>query len=651
MQEGAYITEGPRDWQIFQQTGGSAAISIRGTKVNPQGKRGNVFVRVTEEDTGVPVIPWQQADAEDEGHWDICLRGVPAGGLYRIETCLKLAGETAVEWSLRGDMVHHAGVGDVFVIAGQSNSAGYGKDFIYDPPEPGVHLFRNNMNWDMASHPFNDSTRTAHEVNSEAANSGNSPYLAFARRLKKALGYPIGLIQASLGGSPLSQWNPEEDGSLYRSMLKTIAAAGNVKGVLWYQGCSDAAPLLADTYLERFTAMVSRLRSDLANPGLVFLTVQLNRYTAPETGKTGEYWNTVREAQRLAALTVENVFVVPSTDLGLSDAIHISAAGNMVLGERIAAAALLCLYKKPFGYAAPDIKAVVKTAPDTVEMHFAPVLDRLYAYDAAPAQVPFDFQDEKGPLEPESYAVSKNVISFRFNRAFEGSAWANGLSGQNPRGIPPVDFATHAPVLAFNRFPAEVLPNPPGAEGYSIETWEGFRMDTFNLKGILSGKSCKTMIVYPAKPAPGRPWVWRAEFFGAFPWADLALLRAGWHVAYCSLSDLYGAPQAVEGMKNFHSLITGTWGLSGKPAIFGFSRGGLYAVNYAYRYPGDISCLYLDAPVLDIRSWPGGFNRYPRSGPEWEQCKEAYGLTDESAASFSDSPLNRAPFLAEKGIP
>lgn len=41
------------------------------------------------------------------------------------------------------DTIHHIGVGDLYVIAGQSNAAGYGKDSIYNPSEIEVHLLRN----------------------------------------------------------------------------------------------------------------------------------------------------------------------------------------------------------------------------------------------------------------------------------------------------------------------------------------------------------------------------------------------------------------------------------------------------------------------------------------------------------------------------
>jgi hypothetical protein len=460
MKNGAYIEKGPQGWQVLQQSNGRADIHLEGAKITAPGEDAAIYARVVDEDSGTPLIPWQKAGNEGYSGWTICLKDIPAGGLYRVETCLSPQGNAAIEWSLRGDMIHHLGIGDVFVIAGQSNAAGYGKDFIYDPPEPGLHLLRNNMRWDMASHPFNESTGTLHDINNEGGNPGHSPYLAFARSLKKALGYPIGLIQTSLGGSPLSAWNPEEDGGLYRNMLDVITATGSgVKGILWYQGCSDTAPLsAAASYFERFQAMVSHLRQDVGSRDLPILTVQLNRHTAPSTKESDEGWSIVREEQRLAAQKIAGVYIVPSTDLGLSDAIHNSAAGNVVLGERLAAAALKSLYGKPFGYTAPDITGAEGSAADTIELRFAPVYDRLYTYEVPPSALPFDITDDSGPLEAAEYSIRGETISLRLNRPLSGGAFVSGLSGQNPRGITPVDNATHCPMLSFNRFPIKVVP-------------------------------------------------------------------------------------------------------------------------------------------------------------------------------------------------
>ena len=84
------------------------------------------------------------------------------------------------------------------------------------------------------------------------------------------------------------------------------------------------------------------------------------------------------------------------------------------------------------------------------------------------------------------------------------------------------------------------------------------------------------------------------------------MLQEGYFLLYYKVSDMYGCPQAVEYMRHFHTYVTKEFDLYPKPVLFGFSRGGLYAVNYAAAYPQEVDALYLDAPVLDIRSWPGG---------------------------------------------
>jgi len=155
-----------------------------------------------------------------------------------------------------------------------------------------------------------------------------------------------------------------------------------------------------------------------------------------------------------------------------------------------------------------------------------------------------------------------------------------------------------------------------------------------------------TIVVEPKEALPGKPWVWRMEFFGAFPSVDAALLEAGYHVVYHSVSDLYGCPWAISELGRFQEWVQAEYGLSDKPALFGFSRGGLYAVNYALTYPARVGLLYLDAPVLDFRSWPG--QRYP---DEWKQCLESYGLTEETARTYRGTPLDRAAEVAALNIP
>lgn len=86
-------------------------------------------------------------------------------------------------------------------------------------------------------------------------------------------------------------------------------------------------------------------------------------------------------------------------------------------------------------------------------------------------------------------------------------------------------------------------------------------------------------------------------------------------------------------------------------ALFGFSRGGLYAFRYAVTWPEDVLALYLDAPVLDIRSWPGGKGAGIGDPACWEECKRWYCLDEHSAWFFRDNPLDRIDELVRTGIP
>ena len=158
-------------------------------------------------------------------------------------------------------------------------------------------------------------------------------------------------------------------------------------------------------------------------------------------------------------------------------------------------------------------------------------------------------------------------------------------------------------------------------------------------------------LIVPDAPAKRRPWVWRAEFFGAFDSVDRALLERGWHIAYCSLSDRYGCPSAVADMKRFHDHLVSDFSLSKKAALFGFSRGGLYAFNYSLLYPQDVAVLYLDAPVLDICSWPGGLGSAPRAEKEWRECLACYGLTEDTAPQSRVSPIWHLEEWVGKRIP
>jgi len=457
MVHGVLIEKGPEDWQILQQKNGYACIYLDGVYRNTSEDpvHCEVFARVVLEDSGDAVCHWKKCESvegdESKGKWKVILENIPAGGLYRIETCLHKDNED-LEWSSRGDMIHHLGVGDIYVIAGQSNSAGYGKDQIYDPSELGVHILRNSGKWDLASHPFNESTNTCHEINMETANPGHSPYLSFAKMLKRHLNHPIGLIQTALGGSPLSDWNPEENGHLYKNMIKIVREQGNsVSGILWYQGCSDASSkICSNTYLERFECMVKNIRTDLMNEQLPIFTVQLNRYIGPGDMDLDRSWGMLREAQRQAARQMSHVYIVPSNDCTLSDAIHISALSNMKLGERLARLALHKIYGKSIFCQAPDIESAYYYGNKEIVLEFGNIYQKLFTFDDSVKELPFTIEDEKGFVKIKGYELKgPDKFILKMERAPQGKTLIHGAFQKNPKFFLPMDFATHLSMLSF----------------------------------------------------------------------------------------------------------------------------------------------------------------------------------------------------------
>lgn len=177
-----------------------------------------------------------------------------------------------------------------------------------------------------------------------------------------------------------------------------------------------------------------------------------------------------------------------------------------------------------------------------------------------------------------------------------------------------------------------------------VTSFHGFEMADF----MLDGHACK--VVKPKVAAKGQPWVWRARFFGHQPQADIALLERGFHIAYCDVAELFGNNEAVSVWDKFYQLMVSA-GLGKKVALEGMSRGGVYMYNWALTNPKKVACVYADAPVLDLRSWPGGKGKSKGSKADWEIFKKDYHLTEEQAMAYDQMPVDNAAKIAKLGFP
>jgi pimeloyl-ACP methyl ester carboxylesterase len=140
---------------------------------------------------------------------------------------------------------------------------------------------------------------------------------------------------------------------------------------------------------------------------------------------------------------------------------------------------------------------------------------------------------------------------------------------------------------------------------------------------------------------PNGKWIWKTEFLTAFDGAERALLDMGYTRVYYKISDKYGSYRAVRLMHDFYHFIVKEYALEPKCILFGFSRGGLYAFNFALFYPEYVDKIYLDAPVLDMRTWP------PKGTREREQVYQEYTLNEDTLERFSGHPIeNMKEFFA-----
>jgi len=402
------------DYRIYQRNSeGYAEVLLAGKVPETAAETDVVRTRVCREEDNLMVIPWTECERTGD-QWRITLK-VPQGGLYRMETSVGPKGN-APEWCERVQNVAHVGVGELFMLTGQSNMAGYGRDMAYDPPQLGVHLYGNNGKWSVATHPLNDSIDTIYPENREMT-SGTSPALAFARRVWQTLHVPVGLVQASLGGSPLSRWDLADNGDLSGAMLRRLDATGPVSAILWYQGCSDTDRMeSATSYFERFERTVKLWREKMGDIPVV--TVQLARWTnenptsqvaRPEADVE---WGIVREAQRQAARRIPGVYVTPASDLANTDGIHNSSGSNVILGERMAMIYLHGEWGLP-GMFAPDVEEVVRIDDTHLFVRMSEGSDVVTMDNSAKGM---DAEDEKGLIPCLKAAATDGGLMIELSR-------------------------------------------------------------------------------------------------------------------------------------------------------------------------------------------------------------------------------------------
>lgn len=237
------------------------------------------------------------------------------------------------------------------------------------------------------------------------------------------------------------------------------------------------------------------------------------------------------------------------------------------------------------------------------------------------------------------YAEGPALAKLKQRQKLLKDAWLTETKYNRPGlsvGLPIAEALAQAPAL-LAEYRALLAPR--------VSNWSGYEKIDFTIDGR------SAILVKPKTPGKNNPWIWRTEFFGHEPQADIALLGKGFHVAYVDMQNLYGGPASMRIMDRFYARMRLQYGLAAKPVLEGLSRGGLFAFNWAALRPEHVAGLYVDAPVCDFKSWPGGKGKGPGSPGDWQRLLKVYGLTEEQALTYAGNPVDCLAPLAKAKVP
>ncbi|MDB5266654.1 MAG: hypothetical protein JWN89_469 [Parcubacteria group bacterium] len=309
---GTITLSSPKTYQVIQRNGsGLANISIAGTYTY----------------SGTPVA----MEASFNGGAYATIAGSLSGGTFAGTLSNQTQGQGTLTVRLTNDTsvstsISYVGIGDIFVVAGQSNASGRGvTNNSYSHASLKATMFGNNDTWADLTDPLDSSTGQVDSISTDTFSEMGSPYPLVATSFLADQSVPIAFIPVAKGGSSMSEWARSlATTTLYGSMYRRInAAGGSIKGILWFQGESDAdhgvdhgsgLGATRANYLADLTALANNVNSDF---GSKLIVTQLAYSGAPPHVT---YLDDVRLAQKDAWDAGGNVLAGPAfPDVNLAD--------------------------------------------------------------------------------------------------------------------------------------------------------------------------------------------------------------------------------------------------------------------------------------------------------------------------------------------
>lgn len=396
--------------------------------------------------------------ADGGGRWSAEVPITKVGGPYKV--FIASAGK---EITLTNVLL-----GDVWLCSGQSNMEWGGnqnlKEILEELPQvndPNIRLLQVGRT--AAAYPQEDIVGNWQQLNAESLKPFSAIGYFIAKELRRELDVPIGIINASWGGTPAEVWTPEylisndaqlakaaatqteaafrpyEPGVLWNSMIYPLTPF-NVSGFFWYQGESNVGSW--KSYDKLMRNMVNSWRSAW-NDDLPFYFVQIAPFSY---GNKVPLAALLREQQDKTARSLSNSAMVVITDL-VDNIQDIHPVQKKEVAHRLATIALTEHYKKRSD---PDYKSPVYKSHsingNRITIEFNYVENGLMTKDKAVrdlyiAGADREFHPAEGKIKGNNLIVSSPEVSapvaVRFG--FTETAMPNLF---NKGGLPVAPFRT-----------------------------------------------------------------------------------------------------------------------------------------------------------------------------------------------------------------
>ncbi|MBL9166743.1 MAG: hypothetical protein JNN07_03310 [Verrucomicrobiales bacterium] len=234
----------PLDYQVIQRASKSKGIIPIVGRLSGGWAKGQIEARLV---VGGRPGKWRRVASLSPSAGFAGSLAVPSGGWYGLEIRAVNGREALDQVS-----VAHVGVGEVLVVAGQSNSANHGEE--KQQATTGRVVTFDGKRWQLCNDP------------QPGASGGGGSFLPpLGDALTKRLGVPVGFISCGIGATSVREWLPkgstfpnpptlvsrvrqlpggywECDGRAFESLVARLKQAGlqGFRAVLWHQGESDA---------------------------------------------------------------------------------------------------------------------------------------------------------------------------------------------------------------------------------------------------------------------------------------------------------------------------------------------------------------------------------------------------------------------------